>query len=63
MIKYWWQEVEQESIRLALKYEYLIHTDIAECYSSIYTHSIDWALRGKEKAKKCKNDGYLGHQN
>lgn len=50
-IIYWWQEIEQRSIELALDYEYLIHTDISDCYGSIYTHSIAWALHGKETAK------------
>ena len=29
-------------------------TDITDCYGSIYTHSIPWALHTKEKAKKEK---------
>lgn len=48
----WWQEVEQASIDLALDFSYVLHADIAECYASIYTHSIAWALHGKEVAKK-----------
>jgi hypothetical protein len=28
-----------------------LHTDIARFYPSIYTHSLDWAITGKEKAK------------
>lgn len=51
-ISQWWQEVEQESIALSLDYEYLIHADITDCYSSIYTHSIAWAIHTKEVAKK-----------
>lgn len=55
MIIHWWQQVEQKSIELALDYEYLLVTDIAHCYSSVYTHSIVWALHGKEYAKNKKN--------
>ena len=40
----WFQEVEQKSIELSLDYELLIRTDLADCYASIYTHSISWAL-------------------
>lgn len=55
----WWHSVEQNSIELALKYEYVLHTDISDCYGSIYTHSIAWALHTKETAKMSKNDRNL----
>lgn len=55
----WWQSIEQKSIELALEYEYLLHTDISNCYGSIYTHSIAWALHSKEEAKKEKNNKSL----
>lgn len=51
-IKRWLEKVEMQSIELALDYEYLTQIDIADCYSSIYTHSISWALHTKEVAKK-----------
>ena len=51
----WWVELEQASIALSLDYQYLIQTDIVDCYASIYTHSIAWALHGKEQAKKKEN--------
>jgi len=47
----WLHEVEQQSIALSLEYEYLFHTDIVDCYGSIYTHSIAWAIHTKEIAK------------
>lgn len=47
----WWKNIEQEQIKLALEFDYCIHTDITDCYSSIYTHSIPWALHGKESEK------------
>jgi len=40
----WWHSVEQRSIELALKYQYIVHTDISDCHGSMYTHSIVWAL-------------------
>jgi RNA-directed DNA polymerase len=55
----WWHSVEQSSIELALKYEYVLHTDISDCYGSIYTHSIAWALHTKETAKNSRNDKCL----
>lgn len=53
----WWQEVEQRSIELSLDYEYVIETDITDCYGAIYTHSIAWALHGKQHAKDNRRDG------
>lgn len=54
-INVWLQEVEQQSIALSLDFEYLFHTDIVDCYGSIYTHSISWAIHTKEEAKKKEN--------
>lgn len=34
----------------------MLTTDITDCYSSIYTHSIAWAMHGKEEARKHRND-------
>lgn len=50
----WWSEVEQKSIELSLDYDFMFTTDISNCYGSIYTHSIPWALHGKDKAKKYR---------
>lgn len=55
----WWQGIEQQSIELAMEYEYVFHADITDCYASIYTHSIAWALHDKEVAKSRRNDGTL----
>ncbi len=55
----WWQSVEQKSVELALDYEYILHTDIADCYGSIYTHSIAWALHTKVKAKSGRSNNKL----
>ncbi len=58
-ILHWWQEIEQASIELALEYHHVFHADITDCYAAIYTHSISWALHGKEKAKKNRNGDVL----
>lgn len=61
-ISFWWENLEQRSVSLALDYEYLIHTDISYCYGSIYTHSIAWALHGKDKAqRKRQENGMIGN--
>ena len=54
-ISHWWYAVEQRSIELSLDYNYLIETDITDCYGAIYTHSIAWALHTKGEAKKKEN--------
>ena len=55
-IKQWWEKVEQKSIELSLDFEYIVHTDLVDCYAAIYTHSIAWALHTKKTAKAEKND-------
>ncbi len=60
----WWQKVEQRSITLALEYNHVLHLDISNCYGSIYTHSISWALHTKKEAKKPENrrkDEFIGN--
>ena len=58
-INKWWEKVEQESIKKALKYHIIAHTDITDCYSRMYTHSVAWAIHGKEEAKRAKHDKSL----
>ena len=58
-ISTWLERVEQKSLAFSLEYEYLFHADIVDCYGSIYTHSIAWALHGKEEAKENRNDQRL----
>ena len=57
----WWEEIEQKSIEYALEYEYLYHTDISNCYGSLYTHSIVWALNSRIVAKnRYRQKGLIG---
>jgi hypothetical protein len=61
-INKWWQKIEQKSVELSLEYQFLAHTDISDCYSSIYTHSIAWALHKRSVMKKNqKNNSFLGN--
>ncbi len=61
-ISVWLKEVEQKSIELGLKYDYIFHTDIVDCYGAIYTHSIPWAIHTKTVAKKNRNNkSYIGN--
>ena len=38
-------------LRLEQKYTHLMKMDIASCFYHIYTHTIAWAIKGKEQAK------------
>jgi hypothetical protein len=42
-----------------MKYSHLVVTDITDCYGSLYTHSVSWALHGKEEAKHEKSEQKL----
>lgn len=55
----WRKDVEQQSIKLSLEYDYIFHTDITDCYGSIYTHSIPWSLHTKPEAKENTSDELL----
>ncbi len=57
-IKQWWEKVEQKSIELSLDFEYIVHTDLVECYPSLYTHSIPWALHTRKTAKTQRNPAW-----
>ena len=48
----WWKNSEQAMIKYALDYEYCLQTDITDCYPSMNTHSIFWALHGENHVKK-----------
>jgi len=61
-ILHWWQGIEQASIELAMDFNHVLHADISNCYASIYTHSIAWALHGKATAKaKKREDSLIGN--
>lgn len=57
----WWQHIELKSIELALDFSYFYETDISDCYGSIYTHSLAWAVEGKAYAKVNQQEANLGN--
>ena len=59
LVKKWWQDVEQRSIELSLDFDYMVRTDIVDCYASMYTHSVSWALHSKLYAKEHRRDNSL----
>jgi hypothetical protein len=40
--------------KLVIKSNFLVEADISNCFPSIYSHSIPWALVGKSKAKQAQ---------
>ena len=58
-IKSWWQSVEQKSLTYSLEFNHLLHTDVTDCYGSLYTHSISWALHGLDESKNNKGKSSL----
>ena len=59
----YWEEVEQKSIELNLRYNNLLHIDISNFYNSIYTHSLSWAFHDEQVAKNSKkNNSLIGNK-
>ena len=58
-IQNWWNHFEQRIISKSLDYKYMAILDIQNCYPSIYTHSVAWAIHGKDNAKKRRKDKQL----
>lgn len=48
-------ENEEADIRKMTGAHYVAHTDISNCFPSIYTHSIPWALHGRSKSKENRS--------
>lgn len=57
----WWNNFEQESIVQSLRYRLMLTTDVTDCYGSIYTHAVAWALHGKKVAKENHSKSLLGN--
>ena len=59
--------LEEQEIEWMIGAQYVAKADIASCFHSIYTHSIAWAMHGKEISKlsnKITNpDGSISHGN
>lgn len=56
MIYEWIEMAENDVASIAFRYKYLIKTDIKNFYPSIYTHSIPWALHGKDFIRNEENE-------
>ena len=61
----WWEDNELGSLELSLDYEYVLMTDVSDCYGSMYTHAIAWALHEKNHAQSKvgkKDKSLIGNQ-
>ena len=56
----WWKYFDLKAMEESLEFTHGIKTDLANCYPSIYTHAIDWALTGKTEAKNNKSGIRIG---
>lgn len=61
-ILHWWKSIEQRSLELSLQYSHVSLTDVSNCYPSIYTHAIAWALHGRTEAKAKRGKPLLGNE-
>ncbi len=51
--------LEKEITKLPIKKRFKVEADISNCFPSIYSHVLAWALVGKSEAKKHKGDTTL----
>lgn len=58
----WWKNIEQKSIELALNFDYIMHSDIENCYGTIYTHSVPWAIHTKDFSKQNRGLHHIGNK-
>jgi hypothetical protein len=62
LIYEWIQMAENDLVSDAVSYKILAKTDIANFYSSIYTHSVAWAIEGREEAFADKQFTLTGNK-
>lgn len=48
--------LDVELSKLSILKRFKVEADISSCFPSIYTHSLSWALVGKDEAKKNKSN-------
>lgn len=62
LIYEWVRMAENDLVADASYYRFIAKTDISNFYSSIYTHSIAWALEGREVAFQDKSFSLVGNK-
>jgi hypothetical protein len=56
LIYEWLEMAERDLAAEAFRYRCLFTADVKNCYPSIYTHTIAWALHGRTTARARRND-------
>lgn len=59
--KYTFEDISGIFLTRSVGANYVLKTDMSRYYSTIYTHSIPWALHTKAIAKQNRNDSLLGN--
>jgi len=62
LIYEWIEMAERDLVAEAHRFKLLIRTDITNFYNSVYTHSIAWALHGRETAFSDNNFKLIGNK-
>ncbi|MEL7409782.1 MAG: RNA-directed DNA polymerase, partial [Cyanobacteria bacterium J06558_2] len=62
MIYEWLTMAEKDLILDAGHYQFIARTDITNFYASVYTHSIAWALHGREEALADRKLSFFGNK-
>ncbi len=62
MIYEWIEMAEKDMVAEAHKFSLFIRADITNFYNSVYTHTIGWAIHGREKAFADKNYSLTGNK-
>lgn len=52
----------QEKLNASLGHQYCYKLDVANFYDSIYTHSIEWSIIGRNESKKGSGNGNIGRE-
>jgi len=52
------EDIENKSILKSYEFKYMSKLDITDCYPSIYTHSVAWALHTQKEAKSNQKNRY-----
>ena len=62
LIYEWIEMAERDLVAEAHRFKVLIRTDVTNFYNSVYTHSIAWALHGRDIAFSDKNFKLIGNK-
>lgn len=56
-----WKDDGDPVTNFAIGKKYVVKADISQCFPSIYTHAITWAIAGKENSKNNRNGNWYNN--